>query len=149
MRVLVTGAGGRTGRLIYERLKASPELFHARGLVRTEESKAALGGEVFVADIARDNLDEALSGCDAVVVATSATPKMAGPPKEGERPVFAYPAGGLPEVVDWVGQRATIDAAKAAGVKHVVVIGSRGGTDPNHMLNKSASACAGLPVLGC
>jgi hypothetical protein len=32
--VLVTGAGGRTGRLVYERLKASPEQFVARGLVR-------------------------------------------------------------------------------------------------------------------
>ena len=81
-------------------------------------------------------LQAALRGCDALVICTSATPKMAGPPKEGERPVFNYPAGGMPEQVDWHGQKAQIDAAKAAGVRHVVVVGSRGGTDPNHMLNK-------------
>jgi hypothetical protein len=32
--VLVTGAGGRTGRLVFEKLQARPELFTARGLVR-------------------------------------------------------------------------------------------------------------------
>lgn len=37
--------------------------------------------------------------------------------------------------VDWVGQRTQIDMAKDAGVKHVVVIGSMGGTNENHMLN--------------
>lgn len=38
--------------------------------------------------------------------------------------------------VDWLGQKAQIDAAKAAGVKHVVVISSMGGTDPTNALNK-------------
>jgi dihydrodipicolinate reductase len=32
--VVVTGAGGRTGRLIFEKLKSRPELFDARGVVR-------------------------------------------------------------------------------------------------------------------
>ena len=53
--------------------------------------------------------------------------------------------------VDWVGQRNQIDAAKAAGVKHIVIVSSMGGTDPNGFLNKmggcaqlchSASFCA-------
>ena len=57
------------------------------------------------------------------------------PPSPPARPEFEYPALGSPELVDWVGQKAQIDAAKAAGVKHVVVVGSRGGTDPNHPLN--------------
>jgi uncharacterized protein YbjT (DUF2867 family) len=82
-------------------------------------------------------LTAAMAGVDCLVICTSATPKMLAPPaKEGDRPTFGYPAGGLPEAVDWHGQKAQIDAAKAAGVKRVVVIGSRGGTDPNHMLNK-------------
>lgn len=43
--------------------------------------------------------------------------------------------GGLRRRVDWIGQRNQIDAAKAAGVKHVVVVGSRGGTNPGNALN--------------
>jgi uncharacterized protein YbjT (DUF2867 family) len=38
--------------------------------------------------------------------------------------------------IDWQGQKAQIDAAKAAGVEQVVLVSSMGGTDPNHMLNK-------------
>jgi uncharacterized protein YbjT (DUF2867 family) len=111
---------------------------------RTSESKASLGDgdNVFVVDISSaaslDALHAAFRGCDALVIATSATPKMAAPPKPGERPVFVYPAGGLPEAVDWIGQKAQIDAAKACGVKKIVVIGSRGGTQPpeTNMLNQ-------------
>lgn len=35
-----------------------------------------------------------------------------------------------PEVIDWQGQRNQIDAAKAAGVKHVVLVSSMAGTKP-------------------
>jgi hypothetical protein len=71
-------------------------------LHRTAESKAALGGgsQLFVSDVGAANaaeLQAAMRGCDALVIVTSATPKMKGPPKEGERPEFAYPAGGMPE----------------------------------------------------
>lgn len=38
--------------------------------------------------------------------------------------------------VDWLGAKAQIDAAKAAGVRKVVVVGSMGGTQPDNMLNK-------------
>jgi hypothetical protein len=38
--------------------------------------------------------------------------------------------------IDWLGQKVQIDAAKAAGVKQVVLVSSMGGTDPNHFLNK-------------
>jgi uncharacterized protein YbjT (DUF2867 family) len=37
--------------------------------------------------------------------------------------------------VDWQGQRRQIDAAKAAGVKRVVLIGSMGGTQKDNFLN--------------
>lgn len=37
--------------------------------------------------------------------------------------------------VDWIGQKAQIDAAKAAGVKRVVLISSMGGTDRQNPLN--------------
>lgn len=37
--------------------------------------------------------------------------------------------------VDWMGAKALIDAAKAAGVKHFVYVGSMGGTQPDNFLN--------------
>lgn len=40
--------------------------------------------------------------------------------------------------VDWIGQKVQIDAAKAAGVKQLVLISSMGGTQPDNMLNKIA-----------
>lgn len=43
------------------------------------------------------------------------------------RPSFNWKAGQTPQAVDWVGQKLQIDAAKAAGVKRVVLIGSMGG----------------------
>ena len=126
-------------------------------MVRTVESERSLDHpELTVLDItegdAGGRLQALLSGggerpYDAVVIATSATPVLAGgPPAPGQPPVFTYPPGGLPEAVDWHGQKATIDAAKAAGVKHVVVIGSRGGTDPNHMLNRIGGAGTNILV---
>ena len=38
--------------------------------------------------------------------------------------------------IDWLGQKAQIDAAKEAGVKRVVLISSMGGTDENNPLNR-------------
>jgi uncharacterized protein YbjT (DUF2867 family) len=140
--VLVTGAGGRTGRLAYERLKQRPEQFVARGLVRTEEGKAAIGGDdddgLFVGDITKpESLKPAIAGIDALIILTSAVPKPKPgfDPSTGGRPDFYFP-GGTPEDVDWIGQKAQIDAAKAVGVKQIVLIGSMGGTDEANPLNK-------------
>ncbi|KAK6140255.1 hypothetical protein DH2020_026053 [Rehmannia glutinosa] len=51
--VLVTGAGGRTGQIVYKKLKERSDQYTARGLVRTQESKEKIGGEddVYVGDI--------------------------------------------------------------------------------------------------
>jgi hypothetical protein len=49
-------------------------------------------------------------------------------PMKPKRMEFVYPAGGSPEEVDWLGAKAQVDAAKAAGVKKVVFVGSMGGT---------------------
>lgn len=38
--------------------------------------------------------------------------------------------------VDWIGQKRQFDAAKAAGVEHVVLVSSMGGTDLSNSLNK-------------
>ncbi|KAB1224124.1 hypothetical protein CJ030_MR2G023234 [Morella rubra] len=138
--VLVTGAGGRTGQIVYGKLKERSEQYVARGLVRTEESKGKIGGadDIFVADI-RDasTLVPAIQGVDALVILTSAVPKMKPgfDPTKGGRPEFCFDDGAYPEQVDWIGQKNQIDAAKAAGVKQIVLVGSMGGKTPNHPLN--------------
>ncbi|XP_008785605.2 uncharacterized protein At2g37660, chloroplastic [Phoenix dactylifera] len=138
--VLVTGAGGRTGQIVYKKLKEGTDQFIVRGLVRTQESKEKIGGadDIFVADI-RDaaSIVPAVQGIDALIILTSAVPKMKPglDPSKGGRPEFYFEDGLYPEQVDWIGQKNQIDAAKAVGVKHIVLVGSMGGTNPNHPLN--------------
>ncbi|KAI4356486.1 hypothetical protein L6164_000508 [Bauhinia variegata] len=138
--VLVTGAGGRTGQIAYRKLKERSDEYVTRGLVRTEESKQKIGGadDVFVGDI-RDasSITPAIQGIDVLIILTSAVPQMKPgfDPTKGGRPEFYFEDGAYPEQVDWIGQKNQIDAAKAAGVKHIVLVGSMGGTNPNHPLN--------------
>ncbi|XP_027072529.1 uncharacterized protein At5g02240 [Coffea eugenioides] len=142
--VLVTGAGGRTGQIVYKKLKERSDQYIARGLVRTQESKEKIGGadDVYVGDIRNfDTIVPPIQGIDALIILTSAVPKMKPgfDPTKGGRPEFYFEDGAYPEQVDWIGQKNQIDAAKAAGVKHIVLIGSMGGTDPNHPLNSLAN----------
>lgn len=137
--VLVTGAGGRTGSIVYKKLKERSEQYVARGLVRTEESKEKIGGaeDVFVGDIREsESIVPAIQGIDSLIILTSAVPKMkpGSDPSKG-RPEFYFEDGAFPEQVDWIGQKNQIDAAKAAGVKQIVLVGSMGGTNLNHPLN--------------
>ncbi|KAL6998345.1 hypothetical protein U1Q18_008468 [Sarracenia purpurea var. burkii] len=138
--VLVTGAAGRTGQIVYRKLKDRTNQYVARGLVRTEESKERIGGadDVYVGDIRdADSIIASIQGIDALIILTSAVPKMKPgfDPSKGERPEFYFEDGAYPEQVDWIGQKNQIDAAKAAGVKQVVLVGSMGGTNPNNPLN--------------
>ena len=139
MTVLVTGAGGRTGKLVFEKLKQRTSEFVARGLVRTEEGKSELGGDgVFVGSITKpETLVPAFEGIDALVILTSAVPKPKPgfDPTQGGRPEFYFAEGGTPEEVDWVGQKEQIDAAMAVGAKQIVLVGSMGGTDEANPLN--------------
>ncbi|XP_019450236.1 PREDICTED: uncharacterized protein At5g02240-like [Lupinus angustifolius] len=138
--VLVTGAGGRTGQIVFKKLKERSDQYVARGLVRTEESKQKIGSadDVFVGDI-RDSasLVPAIEGIDALIILTSGVPqiKPGFDPTKGQRPEFYFEDGAYPEQVDWIGQKNQIDAAKAAGVKQIVLVGSMGGTDLNNPLN--------------
>merc|ERR1719433_299976 len=88
-----------------------------------------------------------MDNVDTVVVLSSATPKpnyckllgvgcqkLCGmKPKMGS--AFGFAPGGYPKDVDWEGGKAAIDAAKKAGVKHVIWVGSMGGTKTDHFLN--------------
>ncbi|GMH16132.1 hypothetical protein Nepgr_017973 [Nepenthes gracilis] len=137
--VLVTGAAGRTGQIVYKKLKERSDLFTGRGLVRSAETKKQIGGadDVFVGDIRdADSIAPAIQGIDALIILTSAVPKMKpGSDPSKERPEFYFEDGAYPEQVDWIGQKNQIDAAKASGVKQIVLVGSMGGTNPNHPLN--------------
>ncbi|MCO5567584.1 hypothetical protein L7F22_021278 [Adiantum nelumboides] len=138
--VLVAGAGGRTGRIVYTKLKERAGQFAAKGLVRSEASKAMIGGadDVYIGDITKpESLYLAFTNIDALVIVTSAVPKMKPgfDPSKGGRPEFYFEDGGFPEQADWLGQKNQIDAAKAAGAKQIVLVGSMGGTNLDNPLN--------------
>lgn len=137
--VLVTGAGGRTGRLVFEKLSANPAV-SARGLVRSISRAAE-------AEIATEHLTEGdildtsllrtvLNGMKTLVILTSAVPRMMTPPADGKPGVVSYDPEGMPELVDWEGARNQIEIAKDLGVEHVILVGSMGGTEENNPLNR-------------
>mmetsp|Transcript_68166 Transcript_68166/g.142437 ORF Transcript_68166/g.142437 Transcript_68166/m.142437 type:complete len:301 (+) Transcript_68166:173-1075(+) len=157
MQVLVTGAGGKTGSIVVRKL-LERGTFKVRALVRSKESgdalKAKMGDlskdlEVVLGDIMqKESLAEAFKDVEGVVVVTSAMPqidklslvkvigiKVLTFGQVSRKPEFWYHEGQNPERVDWVGQRNQIEAAKAAGVKHIVMVSSMGGTKPDHFLN--------------
>lgn len=158
-KVVVTGAGGKTGKLVVERLAAAPDTWAPpTAVVRSKKSgKAALaaGADLAVIDItapgAEEALKAALEGADALVIATSAVPQIKKRSivrlmvakllkQTGVRPEFRWKGGdaGRPESVDWNGQKVQVEAAIAAGVRRVVIISSMGITQPENMLNSIA-----------
>jgi uncharacterized protein YbjT (DUF2867 family) len=139
-QILVTGATGRTGSILVELLQAQPQQFTVRGFARSRAKAEARFSNLesfYFGDI-RDpaTLEPALKGCHGLVILTSAIPKIKGAPQPGQRPEFEFAPGEMPEAIDHQGQLNQIAAAKAAGVQQVVLVGSMGGRDPNHMLNK-------------
>ncbi|OKH18960.1 SDR family oxidoreductase [[Limnothrix rosea] IAM M-220] len=139
LKVLVTGATGRTGSLVLQKLQALPEQFTAKGFGRSPQKAKELFGSTenfyFGSILNPTDLEMAMIDCDALVILTSATPQMKAPPQPGQRPEFAFPDGEMPEQIDYHGQVNQINAAKKAGAKHIIIVGSMGGTDENHFLN--------------
>mmetsp|Transcript_12187 Transcript_12187/g.13973 ORF Transcript_12187/g.13973 Transcript_12187/m.13973 type:complete len:327 (-) Transcript_12187:233-1213(-) len=163
-RVLVTGAAGRTGRLVFEKLKKDI-YFEPIALVRTERSARNLikscdlcGLEhVFVCDVVKDlNFDEPpeeLEGIDSMIICTSAVPILSKRSLFSallKIPVnlirrrklvdfrslrFKFKEKQNPEQIDFGGQVAQINLAKRLKMKKVVIVSSMGVTDPSHFLN--------------
>eukprot|EP00931_Biecheleriopsis_adriatica_P106396 TRINITY_DN80858_c0_g1_i1.p1 TRINITY_DN80858_c0_g1~~TRINITY_DN80858_c0_g1_i1.p1 ORF type:complete len:349 (-),score=62.18 TRINITY_DN80858_c0_g1_i1:58-1104(-) len=161
-RVLVTGAGGRTGRIIVRKLlERGTEAFTPTALVRDEKSEQKLRkylGHLAMVDlgltIVRGDVTKPetcamhFEDKHAVIIATGAKPcinraslagviamKVATLGLSSAKPSFWFEEGQAPEQVDWHGQKNQVDAAKSAGVKHVVMVSSMGGTKPGHFLN--------------
>jgi hypothetical protein len=164
MKVLVTGAGGQTGRLVLKKLEEDCR-YEPKGLVRTENSaKSLIKGDIhiplehmIVSDITsatfQDELPSGLEGLDAMVICTSAVPRISRRSLVGavlKAPLniirkkkvidfrslqFKWKHGGYPEKVDYHGQIKQIKLAKKVGMKHIVMVSSMGVTDPNHFLN--------------
>jgi nucleoside-diphosphate-sugar epimerase len=112
MRVAVTGASGKTGwRVVDEALKRGFEVVPILRVGSQVPQKLAVANlELKRLELTNQTaLVNALTGCDALVIATGARPSidLAGPLK-----------------VDALGIRAQIAACKKAGVKKVVLISS-------------------------
>ena len=164
-KVVVTGASGKTGRLVFEALQNNSE-FEPLALVRSEKSAKALRKlvpetgleQVVICDVtsstSQAETEAALEGCEAMIICTSAMPviskwsliknflkipiNLLRPKKKAfdfRALKFVWKAGQYPEKVDYEGQKAQIDLAKRLGMKHVVIVGSMGGTDPSNFLN--------------
>lgn len=138
--VLVTGATGRTGSIVLQKIRQKEDDFEGIGFARSRSKAQELFGTTegfYFGDIRDQNsLESAIKNCDALIIVTSATPQMKAQPAEGERPEFTYPEDATPEIIDYQGQVNQIDAAKKAGVEQIIVMGSMGGTNENHPLNK-------------
>mmetsp|Transcript_74018 Transcript_74018/g.176185 ORF Transcript_74018/g.176185 Transcript_74018/m.176185 type:complete len:286 (-) Transcript_74018:72-929(-) len=158
LKVLVTGASGRTGMIVVRKLLEQSPKFAVRAMVRGEESEqklrdslgeAAASLEVVRGDATKEEtLKPACTGMEAMVIASSAMPQIDKSSLVGViaakvftfgtssmRPSFWFEEGQGPEQVDYVGGTRQVDAAKAAGIKHVVLISSMMGTNPDHFLN--------------
>lgn len=154
MKVCVTGANGQTGSYVVQKL-LDGDAESVVPIVRSEAAKKALVNKigasheekVVVSSYDAQSLEGCFQGCQKLVILTSSKPKLVFTSlfgvmfkkfimrEQGTKPSFYFPEGQTPKDVDWLGQKAQIDAAKAAGIEHVVLIGSMGGTDPQHFLN--------------
>ena len=78
--VLVTGAAGRTGALLFKQLKADPRVGSVRGMVRNITKARASGicskcdatEGIYVGDVTKpETMKEAMSGVDSLAIATA------------------------------------------------------------------------------
>lgn len=152
-KVLILGAGGRSGSLTLKNMLGRPGDFDVVAAARTEASasklKQEMGANTIVCDLTKpDSATMAMHGVDILVVLSSATPKPNYLKLVGQLcrklccleskmgAAFGYQPGAFPKDVDWEGGKVAIDAAVKANVKHIIYVGSMGGTKPDHFLNK-------------
>ena len=147
-KVLVTGAAGRTGKLVFEALMTDSR-FDPIALVRTERSGRKLMKSVnclervIVCDITtldQSAIPEGLTGTESMIICTSAVPIISKsslikaffsiPVNFIQRKKlldfrslkFKWRRNGHPEKVDFEGQVAQIDLAKRLGIQQVIIV---------------------------
>jgi uncharacterized protein YbjT (DUF2867 family) len=123
--VLVAGATGGTGQEVIEQALAKG--YRVRALVRDDAKARTLFGDrvqYALGDVREPRtLRGAVKGADYVISALGANAQ-----RDPEN---------SPERVDYQGVKSLAEAAKAAGVKHFVLVSSMGVTHPEHELNKA------------
>ena len=152
MKVVVTGANGKTGSIVVRKLLEKKEKFELVAVVRSESAKKELLSQgVPFQSIKKcetygvDALAGIFKGCEKLIILTSSKPKLVFTSLfwvilgkfmgKSSKPKFYFPKDQYPKDIDWLGQKAQIDAAVRAKIKHVILVGSMGGTKPDHFLN--------------
>lgn len=122
MKAFVAGATGETGRRIVQELVKRN--IPVRALVRDLEKARAIlpeSAELVVGDVLKpDSLSAALADSTVLLCATGASPSL-------------DPTG--PYKIDYEGTKNLVDAAKAKGIEHFVLVSSIGASQLFHPLN--------------
>jgi len=141
--VLVTGATGRTGMLVYRLLKDKG--VNVRALVRnTTKARAVLNCSncdasegIFVGDVTqKETLAAAMKGTTALAIASSASPHCTN---FKDPTTCEYPKGAYPVDVDFNGVKKQVETfalASAGSPGLVVVCSTMGTTTPDSFLDK-------------
>lgn len=163
--VIVTGAAGRTGKIVFESLSRHTK-YDPIALVRTERSAKKLLQDIkfsleriWVCDVTTldpnddTGLPKGLSEAKAMIICTSAVPTLRKRSVlrallkipinilsrqkafQFKEVQFRYGEDQYPEKVDYLGQVAQIDLAKRLGISQVVLVSSMGVTNPDDFLN--------------
>lgn len=149
--VLVTGATGRTGSLLYNLLKQQG--VDVRALVRNATkarevigcSKCDASEGIFVGDVTdKASLAPAVKGATTLAVVTSATPMCKNSSRPGP-PDCSYPKGAYPIDIDFNGLKNQVEAFASESPKgQVVLCSTMGTTNPNGFLEKLGNGHIGF-----
>jgi len=135
--VMITGATGRTGALVYNLLKKDG--YTVRGIVRSvDKAKEVLdcsscdtSDGIYVGDVTDETtLTTPMEGVTRLIILSGSVPLKA------DNGTYYFPPGGHPKDVDFNGVKKQVIAAKKAGVKHVLLVSSMGTTTPNSFLDR-------------
>eukprot|EP00929_Paragymnodinium_shiwhaense_P122051 TRINITY_DN94582_c0_g1_i1.p1 TRINITY_DN94582_c0_g1~~TRINITY_DN94582_c0_g1_i1.p1 ORF type:complete len:283 (+),score=98.15 TRINITY_DN94582_c0_g1_i1:87-935(+) len=138
--VVVTGATGKTGSIVYKLLKEQG--VEVRGFVRDVKKAADVLGcskcdeseGIFVGDVSKpETLEAVMKGAESLVILTSAAPSC----DKSQPPKCTYPKGAYPVDIDFHGGKNQVAAfAEANGAdKQVVLVSAMGTTQPDSFLD--------------
>lgn len=150
--VVVTGATGKTGALLFGALKAQG--VEVRGLVRNSTkarqvlncTKCDTSEGIYIGDVTKkETLTAAMEGATVLAIVTSAVPHCAN---FHDPTSCSYSKGGMPVDIDFNGAKAQVEAftgAQRDGADgHVVLCSSMGTTEPNSFLDKLGNGQIGF-----